>query len=214
MRGHNDFEIDPVAALLSIYRGTMTASTARAPQKAGHTAGLSPSTSLHLRASNTSSSSETSSANMQVRSSQAGRTPTALGGVSSSSNPSMPVNTPNNVVHTPAGRTPGNPRTPGTTGKQVRTPTKDGRLSLGQLRAQVFHEKLLVAMTSLVAQARHQHPPNDKRTVCSEYFLRCAFAFGKVSNLPNPAFSSDTKENSCPVCSSNSGTVRLRLHPH
>lgn len=123
-----------------------------------------------------------------------GRTPSMHAGV----NAATPVHTahgphtPAAAVHTPAGRTPA--RTPGNNSKLSRTPTSQNRDARrpGQMRAQIFFEKLLVAAATLVSQETGSNAEASRggRTSGEGSARRCgiaeAFVIGQVRTQSHP----------------------------
>ncbi|KAG8891642.1 hypothetical protein FRC01_014597, partial [Tulasnella sp. 417] len=126
-----------------------------------------------------------------------GRTPNhpQAGNISSS----LQAHTPLAVAQTPSGRTPGNnsnlPRTPGGQfGRHhARTPTASGLRDSaggsvrrpGQVRAQIFFEKLFLSAIALVAEAVPPAVDSAGTTPSSEsqMMLRQAFVFGRLPEL-------------------------------
>ncbi|KAG9039058.1 mediator complex subunit [Tulasnella sp. JGI-2019a] len=159
-----------VSLLLETYRSTIIPAPAR---PVNPTPSISPTTAMQTRAPTTigpttggtpvrtpsgtgvpqARTPANSSSLLQSIQSSLGRTPTVPGVNASTPNPHPQVHTPVATLNqTPAGRTPA--RTPGPSAKHVRTPTAQHReiRKPGQIRAQVFYEKLFVAAITMVAQ--------------------------------------------------------------
>lgn len=189
-----------MSLLLAVYRSTVIPPTAHSN---GQTApSTSPSTSLqgHSRVATgtnegtpgvTPGMTPVGAGGNQARASLGsvalGRTPSAQGGhhgASASISLIQQVHTPVGMAQTPAGRTPSNnPRTPGTVNKHTRTPTatlKDNKRP-GQIRAEVFYEKLILGLTALVAEeGKPQKHAAEYKLPSGRHSRIRAFALGKV----------------------------------
>ncbi|KAG8907583.1 mediator complex subunit [Tulasnella sp. 403] len=120
-----------------------------------------------------------------------GRTPNTVAGGGQTPAFNQPP-TPLGLAQTPAGRTPANnPRTPGPVNRHARTPTAATKefKRPGQVRAQLFYEKLLLSVIALVAEEVTKSATRSNTQVVQaeanpvvfpSLGLIHAFTFGKV----------------------------------